>query len=152
MNDLFAAFKSGSVDAKGGAYSFWENAVSLDLKLDTVPLTLEGKEKKSIFNYGSNGYRFFHPFFLLDKNPASCDDYFHVVIKILSAVDDTFNREEYVFFRGDVNIVMMWIRVSFVGFPFYCFVFSRWYGHRIFSVKGLLWSALSWSSSIITRS
>ncbi len=77
-------------------------------------LLLEQKEKKSVFNYGSNGYRFFHPFVLLDKNPASCDDYFHVVMEILATVDDTFNREEYVFFRGDVNIVMMWIRVSFV--------------------------------------
>lgn len=117
MKDVLSAFNAGSEDAKGGPYSFWDNSVSLDLKLNTVPLTLEQEEKKSVFNYGSNGYRFFHPFFLLDRNPASCDDYFHVVIDILAAVDDTFNREEYVFFRGDVNIVMMWIRVCFVLCP-----------------------------------
>ena len=74
-----------------------------------------------MLNYGSNGYRFFHPFVLLDKNPASCDDYFHVVMEILATVDDTFNREEYVFFRGDVNIVMMWIRVILFSTRFLTF-------------------------------
>jgi len=129
MKDVLLAFNSGSEDAKGGPYSFWENAVSLNLKLDTVPLTLEQKEKKSVFNYGSNGYRFLHPFVLLDKNPASCDDYFHVVMKILATVDDTFNREEYVFFRGDVNIVMMWIRVILFS-PRFPYLFARWFGLR----------------------
>ena len=127
MKDVLLAFKSGSEDSKGGPYSFWENAVSLNLKLDTVPLTLEQKEKKSVFNYGSNGYRFLHPFVLLDKNPASCDDYFHVVMEILATVDDTFNREEYVFFRGDVNIVMMWIRVILFS-PRFSYLFTRWCG------------------------
>lgn len=118
------------MDAKGGPYSFWENSVSLDLKLNTVPLTLEPDEKKSVFNYGSNGYRFFHPFFLSDRNPASCDDYFNVVIDILAAVDETFNREEYVFFRGDVNIVMMWIRVCSVLCSWFTYIFLRWSGLR----------------------
>ena len=121
MKDVLLAFNSGSEGSKGGPYSCWENAVSLNLKLDTVPLTLEQKEKKSVLNYGSNGYRFFHPFVLLDKNPASCDDYFHVVMEILATVDDTFNREEYVFFRGDVNIVMMWIRVILFSTRFLTF-------------------------------
>ena len=136
MKDVLLAFNSGSEDSKGGPYSFWENAVSLNLKLDTVPLTLEQKEKKSVLNYGSNGYRFFHPFVLLDKNPASCDDYFHVVMEILATVDDTFNREEYVFFRGDVNIVMMWIRVI-LSSPRFSYLCTRWCGlQETSSVKG----------------
>jgi len=61
----------------------------------------------------------FHPWFVSDNNPACMGEYFNVVMDILKVTDRAIENEEYWFFRADVNVIMAWLRVSFVMPLFY---------------------------------
>ena len=106
MENLLNAFKEGSKDSKDGPYSYYQNSLLLQQQINTVPMTIVPEDKKSSLEYGQYGYKHFHPWFLADLNPSSVDEYF------------ILNKEEYWFFRGDINILMMWYRVSFIDFLF----------------------------------
>jgi len=82
-----------------------------DAKVNTVPMQTRNDEKASSFHHSPLGYKNFHPWFLADANPSANNDYFKVVMQFLEHVDPIIYKEEYCFFRGDVNIVMMWYRV-----------------------------------------
>ena len=112
MEKLMNAFQAGSQDQKDGPYSFLENSLVSQQQLNTVPMTLNDEKKKPSLEYGDNGYKHFHPWFLADLNPSSVDEYFQLVMEVLPHVDPILNREEYWFFRADINILMMWYRVS----------------------------------------
>lgn len=79
----------------------------------TVPVSSKNYKKASAFDLSDTGYRRFFPWFLANRNPASVDEYFNVVMDILPTVDKAVRKREYWFFRGDVNIVMAWFRVFF---------------------------------------
>ena len=96
MNKVKQAFTTGSHDSKEGPYSFLTNSLLFGRQINSVPMTTEDEEKKSSLQYGERGYKHFHPWFLSNLNPSSVD------------------REEYWFFRADINILMMWYRVSFL--------------------------------------
>lgn len=129
MKKIIAAFKAGSVDQKDGPYSFFQNSLLFERDLNTVPMTLNDEKKKSSLEYGEHGYKHFHPWFLADLNPSSIDEYFRLIMEVLPHVDPILNREEYWFFRADINILMMWYRVSTPLFPYiYEIVCFRWYG------------------------
>ncbi len=110
------AFQAGSQDQKHGPYSFLENSLVVQRQLRSIPMTLNDEKKRSSLEYGDNGYKHFHPWFLADLNPSSVDEYFQLVMEILPHVDPILNREEYWFFRADINILMMWYRVSNFGY------------------------------------
>jgi hypothetical protein len=93
-------------------YSFWNASLVLPEQMATVPLSLHPEQKKSVFAYSPLGYRYFFPWFLADANPAKIDDYFKVVMSLLQKGDKCLEKEEYWFFRGDINILMSWYRVS----------------------------------------
>ncbi len=96
--------KSTSEQAKT-TYNLW-------IFWTTVPMILNDEKKRSSFEYSESGYKHFHPWFLADLNPSSVDEYFQLVMEVLPHVDPILNREEYWFFRADINILMMWYRVS----------------------------------------
>jgi hypothetical protein len=116
-------------------------------------MTIADEEKKSSLEYGEHGYKHFHPWFLADLNPSSIDEYFRLVMKLLRQVDPILNREEYWFFRGDINILMMWYRVSFLAKTrAYDFAF-RWCGPRTTSCQRELHLDVQlWNSFILIRS
>ncbi len=116
MEKILNAFKSGSLDCKDGPYSFLQNSLLMQQPINTVPMTLNDEEKRSSLEYGKHGYNHFHPWFLADLNPSSVDEYFQLVMQLLPHVDPILNREEYWFFRADINILMMWYRVSYFYF------------------------------------
>ncbi len=99
------------------AYSFWNKSFVKVHPVTCIPMSLRDDRKATCFNVSSLGYKNFYPWFLKDENPASIDGYFNVVLDILMYVDDNLEQEEYWFFRADINILMMWFRVSI------CFVF-----------------------------
>jgi len=43
-------------------------------------------------------------------------EYFNVVMDILNTTDKAIQKEEYWFFRADVNVFMAWLRVRFSPF------------------------------------
>jgi hypothetical protein len=88
-------------------YSFWERSLIKDNKFPTVPTVIRDDVKASAYNYSSVGIRNFLPWFLADANPAQNDDYFRVILDILAEVDAAVEKEEYWFFRGDINVLMM---------------------------------------------
>jgi hypothetical protein len=94
------------------AYSFWEKSFVKDHPVDCIPMSLRDDRKASGLTYSSLGYKNFYPWFLSDRNPAGVDDYFNVVLDMLKHVDQNLDQHEYWFFRGDVNVIMMWLRVS----------------------------------------
>ena len=94
-------------------YGFWENSITRDKELNAIPLTEDDQKSRSAFSYGTQGYRNFHPLRLENRNPSQMDDFFHVVMSILRDTDHILEREEYWFFRADVNILMSWYRVRF---------------------------------------
>ena len=124
MENLLKAFKAGSMDCKDGPYSYYQNSLLFQQQINTVPMTVVDEEKKSSLEYGEHGYKHFHPWFLADLNPSSVDEYFRLVMEVLPHVDSILNREEYWFFRADVNILMMWYRVSFLDFEVSTYFFS----------------------------
>ena len=81
------------------------------IPVSCIPMSLRDDKKDSGFDFSALGYGNFYPWFLADRNPATVDDYFNVVLDMLSEIDITIEKEEYWFFRGDVNIMMMWLRV-----------------------------------------
>lgn len=98
------------------AYDFWEKSL-VDVKRSrTVPISTKSYRQASAFSVSETGYRRFFPWFVANRNPASVDDYFNVVMDILPEVDKAVQKREYWFFRGDVNIVMAWFRVCFLFF------------------------------------
>jgi len=113
MEGIIKAFYALSADSKAGPYSYYENSLLRDLALNRVPTQCVEAERKSALEYGDRGFKHFHPWFLADQNPSSIDEYFQVVMDVLKHVDPILNKEEYWFFRADVNIIMMWYRVSF---------------------------------------
>ena len=80
-------------------------------KYIAVPTATRDDTKASAYNYSSVGIRNFHPWFVADANPAQNDEYFGVIMDILALADDNIEKEEYWFFRGDVNVLMMFYRV-----------------------------------------
>ena len=43
------------------------------------------------------------------------EEYFNVVMELLKITDATIQKEEYWFFRADVNVIMAWLRVLVFG-------------------------------------
>lgn len=121
MQSILKAFEAGSCDSKHGRYSFLQASLLFEQTINTVPMTINDEEKRTSLEYGLHGYKHFHPWFLADLNPSSVDEYFQLVMQVLPHVDLILNREEYWFFRADINILMMWYRVSSSNFNFLCF-------------------------------
>jgi hypothetical protein len=119
VESVIKAFQAGSFDSKDGPYSFFQNSLLLHKPINTVPMTTQ-EEKKSAFQYGDFGYKHFHPWFLADLNPSSIDEYFQLVMQVLPHVDPILNRQEYWFFRADINILMMWYRVCHIHVLLIC--------------------------------
>ena len=86
-------------------------------------MTLSDEKKRSSLEYGEHGYKHFHPWFLADLNPSLIDEYFRLIMEIFPHVDPILNREEYWFFRADINILMMWYRVSMPFSPLYYYFY-----------------------------
>jgi len=128
MEHIVNAFGVGSADSKDGPYSFLQNSLLYQQQINTVPMTINDEEKKSTLEYGQHGYKHFHPWFLADLNPSSVDEYFQLVMEVLPHVDPILNREEYWFFRADINILMMWYRVSCCVLNVFMSLCSRWCG------------------------
>ena len=104
-------------------YSFFTKSNARTQGINTVPVSLRDDKKASAYTYSTLGYKNFFPWFVADANPACTDDYFKVLVEILSFADANIEEEEYWFFRADVNILMMFLRVILLGFlgaPIFC--------------------------------
>jgi hypothetical protein len=118
--DVSSDFAEGSQNVNDPllCYSFWEKSLVTTLNIRCIPFSLKDEKKDSCFDLSEIGYQNFYPWFVANRNPSGCDDYLNVVLDFLPSVEEILKKKEYWFFRGDVNILMMWYRVSFA----WCFI------------------------------
>lgn len=107
-------FSSGSdSDGDDVYFSFYEKSLIKNYAITKIPFTLRDTKKDCSIAYSTLGFKKFYPWFVSNNNPASMEEYFNVVMELLKVTDATIEKEEYWFFRADVNVIMAWLRVLF---------------------------------------
>ena len=115
---ILSAFEFSSKGKQGddAYYSFYDNSFIKGYRITKIPLSVRDTTKRSALSYSPVGIGNFHPWFVSNNNPAAMEEYFNVVMDILKVTDQAIEKEEYWFFRADVNVVMAWLRA--VGLSF----------------------------------
>ena len=111
--------------------TFYETSFIKHHRITKIPLSIRNTKKRSALTYSPLGIGKFHPWFVSNNNPASMGEYFNVVMEILKITDSAIKKEEYWFFRADVNVIMAWLRVMLQKVIFTISFVSRWSGVRI---------------------
>jgi len=149
---LSSSLKKGSKQGDDAYYSFYDNSFIKGYRITKIPLSVRDTTKRSALSYSPVGIGNFHPWFVSNNNPAAMEEYFNVVMDILKVTDQAIEKEEYWFFRADVNVVMAWLRVpSYVGLSLLIFC-CRWCGLKnVSSDHGLEWHVQLSNFSTLTR-
>jgi hypothetical protein len=107
--DVFA--KMGQDKKDDAMFYYWDNSLVKGVKPTKIPFTLVDETRKSALTDSPWGLRHFHPWFLSPRNSGANDDFLKIMVDLLAYNDDLVRAKKYWFFRGDLNIFKMWMKV-----------------------------------------
>lgn len=114
MNNLITRYKDFSGKRSGDyGYYVWKFSKCAELGPSMIPMQFPRVNQTVASKYSDQGLRYFYPWFLSDNNSSENIGYLQVVSEILSNLKEIGETKKYTLIRGDVNIFMPWMRVSY---------------------------------------